>query len=250
MSPDKSSLQIATWLAEARHVAVLTGAGMSAESGISTFRDSDGLWSRFDPMKLATWEAFVADRTAVWAWYRARREQLKRVTPHRGHELLAEWRSRVLRFDLITQNVDGLHDRAGFESAIELHGRLDQVRCTGCTHSEQHLEDLGPDPACLRCGRPMRPGVVWFGESLPMENYDRALTAARLCDIFLVIGTSGVVEPAASLATMALAHGAIVVEINPSETPISRIASASVRGLCGPTLAAIDEAWQSLGRER
>lgn len=236
--------RVAEWLATAEAVCVSTGAGMSAESGVPTFRDAQtGYWSKFKPEELATPQAFVRDPKFVWAWYRQRRAQLARIRPHRGHELLAEWERRVPDWTLVTQNVDGLHQRAGSQNVVELHGRLDEARCVGCDHRVVGLDDMGEDPRCGRCGERMRPGVVWFGEALPPGAIEAAYAAARACDLMLVIGTSGVVQPAASLAEIAHLHGAHVVEINPQPTPISLVADVCLRAACGPALAAVDQAW-------
>ncbi len=228
-------------LRSARIVTVSSGAGMSAESGVETFRDAQtGVWTKFRPEDLATPEAFARDPRFVWDWYRARRAKLGEVRPHRGHEILAAWQQRFERVAIITQNVDGLHHRAGSGEVIELHGRLDVVRCTGCGHERQTLEDLGPDPRC-DCGQRLRPGVVWFGEMLPPDAFEAAQEATEACDVFFVIGTSGVVQPAASLADFARAGGARVIEINPDPTPITAIADVHLPMRCGEALAAIDQ---------
>ena len=213
---EQAVLHAARLLLEARRVCVSTGAGMSAESGVATFRDQDGLWSKFDPDELATPAAFVRNPVKVWAWYRARRAQLRQVAPHAGHTLLAEWEQRVERLDVVTQNVDGLHERAGSTRVIELHGRLDVACCVGCAREVGGLEDLDEDPRCADCGQRLRPGVVWFGELLPADGLEAAWRAAEACDVIVVIGTSGVVQPAASLSSLALARGAAVIEINPT----------------------------------
>jgi NAD-dependent deacetylase len=214
---------------------------MSAESGLSTFRDPDGHWSKFNPAELATPQAFRRDPLKVWEWYRLRRANLRTVEPHEGHRVLAAWEARFAAFALVTQNVDGLHHRAGSRRVIELHGRLDVARCTACEAQVQHLEDLGPDPRCDQCEARMRPGVVWFGESLPPGALEAAFAAARACDILLVIGTSGVVQPAASLADLARSSGASVIEINPGVTPISEIADVAIRSGSRDALRAIDQ---------
>lgn len=220
---------------------------MSAESGVPTFRDASGLWADFNPDEYATPQAFERDPRKVWSWYRWRRETLRKVEPHVGHRLLAEWAPRAESLTLITQNVDGLHHRAGSPDVLELHGRLDVVRCVGCSHSQQGLEDLGGDPHCPHCGDRLRPGVVWFGEPLPEEALRRSEQAAATCDVMLVIGTSGVVYPAAGLVELALAGGAALIEINPNPTPYSRWANVHLPAGCGEALRAIDEAWRERG---
>ncbi len=237
--------RVAGWLVDAQSVVVSTGAGMSAESGVETFRDRDGLWSKFDPSELATVEAFERDPRKVWAWYRARRQQLTTVKPHAGHRVLARWAEMLIDYTLVTQNVDGLHERAGARQVCELHGRLDLVRCAGCRHEEVTLADLGPDPHCDACGARRRPGVVWFGEMLPAEALETAMAAADRCDVLLVIGTSGVVYPAAALVEHARARGAKIIEINPNETEHSPLADARFPSSSRDTLVALDEAWRA-----
>lgn len=237
-------------LTEADSVCVSTGAGMSAESGLSTFRDADGLWTRFNPAELATPEAFARDPRRVWAWYRARREKLREAEPHDGHRVLARWEHGFTYYCLITQNVDGLHHRAGSARVLELHGRLDLAHCVGlasgaCGYKLVGLDDLGDDPRCPDCGRRLRPGVVWFGEMLPPGAIEAAFNAARSCDAFLVVGTSGVVQPAASLAEAAKVHGAKVIEINPQETELSGLADVRIRGTSREALVAVDAALQA-----
>ncbi len=218
---------------------------MSAESGVPTFRDAQtGLWSRFKPEELATPGAFARDPRHVWAWYRQRRAALKLLEPHAGHRVLAEWERRLPRMVVITQNVDGLHHRAGSRNVIELHGRLDVARCTACPYEIAGLDDLGEDPHCPLCRQWLRPGVVWFGEFLPSAALHAAQQAALECDVFLVIGTSGVVQPAAGLAEYAAGREACVIEINPERTPLSHLADVCVRGGCGEVLTAID-GWRS-----
>jgi NAD-dependent deacetylase len=214
-------------LEEARAVVVLTGAGISAESGIPTFRDAlTGIWSRYRPEELATPEAFRRNPRRVWEWYAERRERVEGVRPNAGHAALARLEGRVVgrggRFTLVTQNVDGLHRAAGSRSVIELHGNIRRVKCFDHGHpaTEWPVATPGPPP-CGICGSPLRPDVVWFGEMLSEEALDAAVAASRACDVFLSVGTSGLVEPAASLPYEALGHGATVVEINPERTPLS-----------------------------
>lgn len=233
-------------LVAAESVAVLTGAGMSKESGFDTFRDDDGLWTKFNVEELATPQAFLRDPLKVWAWYRARRAQLAKMEPHDGHRVLAAWDERVKDFTVVTQNVDVLHHRAGSRRVIELHGRLDVARCTYCDYSIQTLDDLGEDPACPVCAKRLRPAVVWFHEPLPAGAMEAAFLAAQRAQVFLVIGTSGVVQPAASLADTAKAYGARVIEINPNPSEHSRIADIWVRDGCRAALLAVDRAWREI----
>ncbi len=225
-------------LQNARRVAVLTGAGISAESGVPTFREAlTGLWAQFDPEELATPQAFRRNPKLVWEWYAARREMIQRVEPNPGHRALAEMERCVPCFTLITQNIDSLHQRAGSRRVVELHGNISRVKC----FKEETLittwtDDGQVPPRCPNCGSYLRPDVVWFGELLPAQAMQEATEAAQTCDLFFSIGTSALVEPAASLPYAALANGAIVVEINPEETPLSTHASFHLAGPSGRIL--------------
>jgi NAD-dependent deacetylase len=225
-------------LTQARRVAVLTGAGISAESGIPTFRDAmTGLWSRFRPEDLATPEAFAANPKVVWEWYAARRERVAQSAPNAGHAALVELERRAPRFALVTQNVDGLHARAGSRNVIELHGNIMEDRCFAEGRTLAPGDQLpGTPPRCAQCGAPVRPGVVWFGEALPPKALEEAFAEARGCDAFLSIGTSTVVEPAASLPFVALEAGATVIEVNPARTPLSAHATIVLSGAAGEVL--------------
>ncbi len=219
------------WIHDARHIAVLTGAGMSAESGVPTFRDAQtGLWAMFDPGQLATEEGFRADPSRVWDWYAFRREIIAKVEPNAGHCALAAFaRRHPGRMTLITQNVDGLHQRAGSPGVLALHGNiavdkwLDPPRA--CCRFE--TAPAGSPPRCTRCGNMLRPDVVWFGEMLPASALAAAGQAAQDCDLMLVVGTSGVVYPAAGLARTAAGK---VVVINPEPTELDDVADAVLRG--------------------
>ncbi len=224
-------------LADCQKVAVLTGAGVSAESGISTFRGVGGQWDKLDPMKLATPEAFAKDPKFVWEWYEARRRQVAEAKPNIGHEVLAGMENFFSQFTLITQNVDRLHHQAGSHHPIELHGSLWMVRCmAGCGEWEDRHELVDLPPKCPHCGALLRPGVVWFGEGLPPEAWEEAEKAAVECEAFLVIGTSALVYPAAALPEQALKRGKLVLEINPEETPLSSKVGLSVRAKAGEAL--------------
>lgn len=236
-------------LRRAQHIAVLTGAGVSAESGVPTFRDAQsGLWSKFDPMELATREAFERNPKLVWEWYAHRRELVAHAQPNAGHYALVELEKRVPRFSLITQNIDGLHQRAHSRNVIELHGN---IHATKCFREDMRVSNWFPTdeipPRCPRCGAYLRPDVVWFGEMLPRRALDLAFLAAQNCSVFFSIGTSGVVEPAASLAYDALRQGAIVIEVNPDETPLSSSATFHLRAPSGLVLPRVVEyAWTGL----
>lgn len=202
----------------AHRIAVLSGAGISAASGIPTFRDAlTGLWARYDPLQLATEEGFRADPALVWRWYAWRRELVAEALPNAGHRALAAAASRYESLTVITQNVDGLHRRAGSTDLIELHGTLEATIClASCGFRCDRPGELpaGEPPRCPRCGDWLRPAVVWFGESLDPRDLDRAEQAASACDLMLVVGTSGQVQPAAGLADVARRAGAAVVVVN------------------------------------
>jgi NAD-dependent deacetylase len=211
---------------------VLTGAGISAESGVPTFRGAGGLWRNFRPEELATPGAFRRDPALVWEWYNWRRGLVARCQPNAAHETLAEIEEALPDFTLITQNVDGLHQAAGSQNVLELHGNIWRVRCTACGAArEDHRVPLPEIPLrCPACAGLLRPDVVWFGESLPAQVLEAAWVAAARCTTMLVIGTSAVVQPAASLPLVALRNGARLVEVNPAETPLSRHAHEVLRG--------------------
>jgi NAD-dependent deacetylase len=217
---------------------VLTGSGVSAESGVPTFREAQtGLWARFDPQELATPEAFARDPRLVWEWYTWRRELVNAAAPNPGHEALVEIERRVARFALITQNVDGLHRRAGSQDVVELHGNIQRSKCSReDVILAPREDDVSVPPSCPRCGASLRPDVVWFGEALPADAMAKAFDAARSCELFISAGTSGLVQPAASLPFEALSAGAVVVEVNPSDTPLTPHVEHSMRGKAGEVL--------------
>jgi NAD-dependent deacetylase len=234
-------------LRAARHVVALTGSGISAESGVPTFRDAqDGLWAKYRPEELATPQAFRRNPKLVWDWYAWRRRLVAQAMPNPAHLALVELERCVPRLTLITQNVDGLHQRAGNRAVIELHGNINRARCFREGVVVEDWEDAGQSPpVCRDCGGLLRPDVVWFGETLPLDALQAAAEAAGTCQIFFSIGTSGLVEPAASLAYAALRRGALVVEINPAATPLSGHA-ISLRGPAGQVLPALMQAtWPS-----
>lgn len=230
-------------LGRARHVAVLTGAGMSAESGVPTFRDAlTGLWARFDPAQLATPQAFRANPQLVWRWYAERRAGVLAAQPHAGHRALAQAAPRFERFSLITQNVDGLHARAGSRDVLELHGNILRSRCLEeCGVEIAHPDQLPPGepPRCPGCGGLLRPAVVWFGEALEPAILARAEQAMAAADLVLVVGTSGLVYPAASLPALAQAAGATVVIVNPNDSEIDNQAERVVRATAAQALPAM-----------
>lgn len=229
--------QAREWLASASSVAALTGAGISAESGVPTFRGPGGLWRNFRPEDLATPQAFSRNPHLVWEWYDWRRGLVAKAEPNAGHLALAELERQKRSFWLVTQNVDGLHERAGSRRLIKLHGDLWTVRCVNCATETRNLEvPLKSLPPKCECGGMLRPGVVWFGEALPVKALEQAYAVAQRADLFLVLGTSAVVYPAAALPQIALDGGARVVEINLEATELSQRAHVSLRGKVGEIL--------------
>ena len=225
-------------LRSAQRVAALTGAGVSQESGLRTFRDAQvGLWAQYRPEDLATPEAFARDPKLVWDWYAIRRARAGDAQPNPGHHALAEMSRKVPHFTLVTQNVDGLHQRAGSQDVLELHGNISRVRCAECgMFASTWTEDGVNVPRCTACGGFLRPHVVWFGEPLPRAELESAVLAARTCNLFFSIGTSGVVQPAASLAYSAKNRGAVVVEVNVEETPLTPKVDYFFKGRSGEIL--------------
>jgi NAD-dependent deacetylase len=220
---------------------VLTGAGVSAESGVPTFRDTQtGLWASYRPEDLATPEAFAHDPEMVWRWYAWRRELLANVQPNPGHSALAQLQDRLSGFTLITQNVDGLHQRAGSRNVIEYHGNITRTICSAkpCPGLWEVGDEREP-PACPLCGELLRPDVVWFGEAIPAAAMQDSAKAVASCDLFLSVGTSAVVYPAAGMAAQAAAAGAVTAEINLEATPLTSSVDISVAGLAGEILPAL-----------
>jgi NAD-dependent deacetylase len=228
-------------LRKAQYVVVSTGAGVSAESGIPTFRDAQtGLWARYNPEELATPQAFRRNPRLVWEWYAWRRELVGRAQPNPGHVAIARLERLVPNFTLITQNIDNLHATAGSQQIVELHGNIGRSQCIAEGHTVTEWDDKGNvPPLCQHCGSLLRPDVVWFGEDLPHDALQAAFTAARTCDLFFSVGTSGLVQPAARLPLEAAASGAIVVEVNPQPTPLSPYMDYRLEGLSGVILPAL-----------
>lgn len=235
-------------LRRAKRVCALTGAGISAESGIPTFRDAlTGLWARYRPEELASPQGFARDPAGVWAWYATRREGVLKAAPNAGHKALAAWQdaleARGGRFWLVTQNVDGLHAAAGSRNVIELHGNLLRAKCVDCGRSAADWEEAAqPPPRCRQCGGRLRPDVVWFGEVLPEDAMDAAWAAAGACEAFLSIGTSGTVEPAASLPRVAARAGATVFTLNLDVENRAAPPRFDVHGKAGEVLPRLVEA--------
>ena len=246
-------VSLAEALRSAERVTVLTGAGISAESGLPTFRDPmTGLWARYRAEDLATPEAFRRDPRLVWEWYEWRRNLVAGARPNPGHAALAEMERRVPGFTLLTQNVDGLHQRAGSGNVVELHGNITRSKCFDQEHPAASWPAGGEvPPRCARCGSPLRPDVVWFGEALPMAAMEAARDALSRCDIFFSIGTSGTVQPAASFADQARSNGATVVVVNPDVSGFTARAQVLLQGPSGKVLPAlVAKTWPPAGLRR
>jgi NAD-dependent deacetylase len=227
-------------LKRAKRVAVLTGAGISAESGVPTFRGTDGIWKKFKPEELATVQAFMSNPKLVWEWYLHRREIAGKIAPNPGHLALVEMEKHYDDFTLITQNVDGLHRLAGSKNLLEIHGNIKKNKCLDC--NEPYLGEINLDsgelPRC-RCGGKIRPDVVWFGEMLPEKEIGAAFDAASRAELFFSCGTSALVHPAASMPMTARRNGAYLVEINLEPTPLTEFANFSIQGKSGEILPEI-----------
>jgi NAD-dependent deacetylase len=215
-------------LHKAKTVAVLTGAGISAESGIPTFRGQDGLWKNHRAEDLATPQAYAKNPLLVWEWYKLRFDIVMKAEPNAAHHALVKLAEQK-NLTLVTQNVDGLHERAGSQNVLELHGNITRGRCERCGDLEPLQIGFDIPPRCKTCGSRCRPNVVWFGETLPQAVFQKAYEAFASSDVALIIGTSGMVEPAASLARLAKQQGGYVIEINPDETPLSVVANLTLR---------------------
>ena len=230
-------------LLHARQVVAFTGAGISAESGVPTFRGPGSIWEKFKPEELASMDAFMRNPALVWEWYAHRKTIIAAVQPNPGHVALARMESLFPRFTLVTQNIDNLHRRAGSVRLHELHGNIERSYCTRCGKicPDVVIAERGQVPLCPACGGIVRPDVVWFGEMLPEDEWGASVTAAEGADVFLSIGTSAVVYPAASLPLMAKQHGAFLVEVNTEPTPMTRSADEFLCGPSGTILPALYE---------
>lgn len=236
------SAMLMSRLKNAKIVSVLTGAGISAESGVPTFRGEEGLWKKFRPEDLANFDAFIRNPKLVWEWYNYRKQLIRQVVPNAGHYALSKMETLFPEFHLITQNVDDLHRKAGSEQIYELHGNIMRNRCVDCNKRIDEMPQSSPDvlPRC-DCGGLIRPDVVWFGESLPPFELQRSFDAARNSDVFFAIGTSAVVQPAASLPIEAKHEGAYVVEINIEATAISKYVDETILGKAAEILPCLVE---------
>ncbi len=246
----------ARMLLEAKRITVLTGAGVSKESGVPTFRDAvDGLWAKYDPMQLATPQAFERDPKLVWDWYEYRREIVRPARPNAGHIALAQIEARTPEFLLITQNIDVLHEAAGSQRVIHLHGKLAENKCfADCQGKPTLIPDKALNrtespPHCPHCGAYARPNVVWFGETLPQQELHQAIDFCQTCDVILVVGTSGVVQPAASLSTVAKRAGAAVIEVNPDPESFSSWADVRLAYPSGEVLPLVAAQMQRLSED-
>ncbi len=220
--------QIADKLKDAKRIVFVTGAGISQESGIPTFRGTDGLWRKYDPMKLATIDAFYDDPKLVWEWYEDRRKNILAAKPNPGHQAIAEL-EKYKDVVVLTQNIDGLHQRAGSTKVLELHGSIIRIKCTVCDFKgdiESRFDELPPK---CKCGNILRPDVVWFGESLPQDIWQEAIIQANSCDMMIIAGTSLVVSPANTLPIYARQNNAILIEVNPEETVMSQDMQLSLK---------------------
>jgi len=239
---EKNINELKEIIANSKRITVLTGAGISAESGVPTFRGSGGIWRNYQVTDVATPQAFARDPELVWEFYNWRRDLISKVTFNPGHEALFKLEKHVNDFTLITQNVDGLHREAGSRKLLEIHGNLWEVKCTKCSLvTLDRSQDMGELPKCSKCGGLLRPNVVWFSESLDPDIIRKAIEAAQNCELMLIIGTSGVVQPAASLAHQAKAEGAVVAEINIEQTPQSGQMDFVLTGPAGKILPMLVE---------
>jgi NAD-dependent protein deacetylase/lipoamidase len=243
---DTDLREAADLIDRAGRIVIFTGAGVSAESGIPTFRDAlSGLWEQFDPRRLATPEAFGHDPALVWGWYEWRRAAVQQVEPNAGHRALAVIEQRAPECVVVTQNVDGLHERAGSKEPIHLHGSLFAPRCSACgrpatvANAAPAVEGRVPPPPCDHCGAPIRPGVVWFGEALPVDAFEAAVAAAANCDLLITVGTSAVVFPAAEIPQVTARMGGAVIQVNPEPTPLDAVARVNLHGPAAEVLPAL-----------
>jgi NAD-dependent deacetylase len=237
------SARLQSLLGPQNRVVVFTGAGVSVESGIPTFRGAEGLWNRFRAEELATMEAFQANPKLVWEWYNSRRENMLQVEPNPGHFAIAAFERHFQDFMLVTQNIDGLHERAGTQKILKLHGDIWEVRCLECGLSRtDRTVPMEPLPPRCPCGGLLRVGVVWFGEELPLGVYENAMEVTRNCDLFFSVGTSAVVYPAAYLPQLAKNHGAYVVEVNIEPSAVMEYADEFLQGKSGELMPLIQKA--------
>jgi NAD-dependent deacetylase len=213
---------------DAKKIVFVTGAGISQESGIPTFRGKDGLWRKYDPMQLATIDAFFDNPKLVWEWYEERRKNILNAHPNTGHMAIAQL-EKYKEVVVLTQNIDGLHQRAGSTNVLELHGSIIRIKCTVCNFKDEITTSFENLPPRCRCGSILRPDVVWFGEPLPQDVWQRAIGHASSCDVMIIAGTSLVVTPANSLPVYAKQNNSLLIEVNPEETVMSSEMDLSIK---------------------
>ena len=219
---------VAQKLKDSRKIVFVTGAGISQESGIPTFRGKDGYWRRYDPMKLASIDAFYDDPKLVWEWYEDRRKNILDVKPNEGHFAISQM-EEFKDVVILTQNIDGLHQRSGSTNVLELHGSIIRIKCTVCDFTDNITENFELLPPKCKCGSMLRPDVVWFGEPLPQNIWQSAIKEASICDVMIIVGTSLVVSPANTLPVYAKQNGAILIEVNPEKTVMSNDMTLSIQ---------------------
>ncbi len=222
-------------LKKAKKIVFVTGAGISQESGIPTFRGNDGLWRNYDAMKLATIDAFYDNPKLVWEWYNERRQNIFAAEPNLGHKAIAEL-EKFSKVIVLTQNIDGLHQIAGSSKVLELHGSIVKIKCPVCDYKDEILTEFSDIPPLCKCGNILRPDVVWFGEGLPQDVWEEAITHANSCDVMIIAGTSLVVSPANTLPIYAKQNNAILIEINPDETIMTEDMDISIRSTSATAL--------------
>ena len=218
-----------------KKIVFVTGAGISQESGIPTFRGKEGLWRNYDPMKLATIDAFYDNPKLVWEWYNERRRNIFQAQPNLGHKAIAEL-EKYAQVVVLTQNIDGLHQKAGSSKVLELHGSIVRIKCSVCDFKDEIVTEISEIPPLCKCGNILRPDVVWFGESLPQDVWQKAIMFASQCDLMVIVGTSLVVSPANTLPIYAKQNDAILVEINPENTEMSSEMDLAIRNSSATTL--------------
>jgi len=219
---------VAQKLKDSRKIVFVTGAGISQESGIPTFRGKDGYWRKYDPMKLASIDAFYDDPKLVWEWYEDRRKNILSVKPNEGHFAISQM-EEFKDVVILTQNIDGLHQRSGSTNVLELHGSIIRIKCTVCDFLDNITENFESLPPKCKCGSMLRPDVVWFGEPLPQNIWQSAIKEASICDVMIIVGTSLVVSPANTLPVYAKQNGAILIEVNPEKTVMSNDMTLSIQ---------------------
>lgn len=232
-------------LKAARKIVFVTGAGMSQESGIPTFRGKDGLWRSYDPMKIATIDAFYENPKLVWEWYEDRRRNIVAAQPNPGHNAIAEL-ERYKEVVVLTQNIDGLHQRAGSTKVLELHGSIIRIKCTVCSFQDCVVSSFDILPPLCKCGKILRPDVVWFGEPLPQDVWTEAIAYVNSCDVMIIAGTSLLVSPANTLPLYAKQNNALLIEINPEDTVMSVDMNLTIRGTCSNIIPKLTEIFSKL----